>query len=359
MRKEANIKQWKELYDVAIKIKQLRPWEYLWYSDIITIMPLDEDEPVYCSVLGRMGEGFGIGTYIGFYAINDFYIMTNNKDIPQEQLLRYQNNLMCYFGEKEDLSIKEHEIIKDLDINFSGENEWIYFRSFEKGYTPFLLDELEVLKLTEVFKHLHEPLTAINKGLKVDFANGKSLLHRYDKERELWINCEASAIIPEIEYPVLIIQDEILITRLNKKKIVSENLEIDIVYLNSVINDENYDKPILPKLCILADCTTKKILSHDILQPDNQEVDILFNTIISYIMQVGKPKNILVRDKYIESLLSDICKKINVGLKVKEGLEVIDNILKQIGWYGHITEYAVMINAENSKNKPLLHCFIL
>lgn len=38
MRNEATLDEWKELYDIAIKIKDLKPWEYLYDMDIITIL---------------------------------------------------------------------------------------------------------------------------------------------------------------------------------------------------------------------------------------------------------------------------------------------------------------------------------
>lgn len=37
MRKEATIEQWKELYEVAIRIKEMKPWDKFWDLDIIGI----------------------------------------------------------------------------------------------------------------------------------------------------------------------------------------------------------------------------------------------------------------------------------------------------------------------------------
>jgi hypothetical protein len=328
MRKEAKLEQWRGLYDIAIKIKELKPWEYLWDLDVITIVSSYEKEPYYCSIMGRGGECFAIGTYVGFDAINDFYKIVDNKDIPQEQLIRYQNNMMCFFGNRDDLTRKEYKVIKDLGLKFRGKNNWIYFEKFQKGYEPYILDEQQVVELTEVFKHLYMALKAINKGLKVDFEAGNTLLRRYDEETKLWINYETPAIIPQRKYRVPVLQDEILVARLNKQKIIDEKLEIDIAYLNSVINDKKYDKPIITRMCILADCRTEAILGCNILTPDDEDVDTIFNMLINYIMKIGKPKTIIVRDEYIQSLLSDICERINVGLKIKGRLKAIDTFIE-------------------------------
>lgn len=37
MRKEATIGQWKELYEVATRIKEMKPWDKFWDLDIIGI----------------------------------------------------------------------------------------------------------------------------------------------------------------------------------------------------------------------------------------------------------------------------------------------------------------------------------
>ncbi|MEG6566294.1 hypothetical protein V6B95_04880 [Thermoanaerobacterium saccharolyticum] len=126
--------------------------------DIITILLPDEDEPVYCSIMGKGGEFFGIGSYIGFDAINNFYTMLKRDDVPDIQKIRFQddNVIMCHFGNREELTKGELKLVKDLELKFRGKNNWIYFHSFKKGYVPYLLDEEEVLFETEVFKHLFE-----------------------------------------------------------------------------------------------------------------------------------------------------------------------------------------------------------
>ncbi len=37
MRKEANLEQWRELYDVTLRIQSLQPWKFLWDMNLITL----------------------------------------------------------------------------------------------------------------------------------------------------------------------------------------------------------------------------------------------------------------------------------------------------------------------------------
>ncbi|HQO73065.1 MAG TPA: hypothetical protein PLJ53_10015, partial [Sedimentibacter sp.] len=111
MRNEASIEQWNKLYEVTINIKKLEPWNYLWDIDIITIILPEYEEPFYCSVMGKNGQCFAISVYKGFEAIHGFFKVVDAKNIPPFQLMRYQDNLTCYFGDREELSSKELKVI--------------------------------------------------------------------------------------------------------------------------------------------------------------------------------------------------------------------------------------------------------
>ncbi len=102
MRKEASIEQWNELYEVTISIKQLEPWNYLWDMDIVTIILSEYEEPFYCSVMGKAGQCFAISVYKGFEAVYGFYKIADAKKMPSLQIMRYQDNLTCYFGDREE-----------------------------------------------------------------------------------------------------------------------------------------------------------------------------------------------------------------------------------------------------------------
>lgn len=277
--------------------------------------------------MGRGGECFGIGVYIGFKAINDFFLMTDSDDMPSEQLIRYQNNITCYFGNREEITKDEYCIIKFLGLKFRGKNNWIYFRASEPGYVPFILDEKEVLKLTEIFKHLYMAIKALHRGVNVDFEGGNTLVRSFDKESKLWLNYEAPIFFPEIQYLVPVLQDEIMIQKLNKPKCANFNIQLDIAYLNSVINDKNYDKPLMARMCILADEKTGEIINQSFIKPEDEDVNIVFSLLINCIMLNGKPKTIIVRDSYIQSLLLDICKRIGINLRIKQSLESIDKFI--------------------------------
>lgn len=336
MRNEATLDEWKELYDIAIKIKDLKPWEYLYDMDIITILLPGADEPVYCSIMGKAGEFFGIGTYVGFDAMNNFYTMAKRDDVPDIQKIRFQddNVLMCHFGNREELTKEELKLVKDLELKFRGKNNWIYFHSFKKGYVPYLLDKEEVLLETEIFKHLFEALKDYVEGnVKINFENGNTLLRMYNKTKNLWTNQEAPILLPEPDYPQLVLQDELLIERINRQEANKSKIEVDIAYLTGAIRDKKYDVPVMDRLCILAESTSGLIVDQDFIFPDDNEIEIIFSMTVNYILNYGKPDTIIVRDDYVLNLLDDLCKKTGIKLKIKGKLKAIDYFVESFLGY--------------------------
>jgi hypothetical protein len=329
MREEASLSQWRQLFDVAQQIKKLKPWDYLWDLDVITISLPEYNDPFYCSIMGKEGSCFAVGVYEGADAINDFYEMAKHDDIPWEQLIRYQNNLMCYFGNRVDLEKGDFKILKDLEIKFHGKNEWIYFRSFERGYAPYVLNEQEVDTLTNVLFQLGRALEIFSKEkISVDFEKGNTLLRQFDGKRKEWDTVEFQHDVPSRIYLSHIFTDELLLARLKKQKSTWSIIEIDTLFLNASIKDENYEKPILPVLLALADFRTGAIINQEMLMPGGDHVEAIIKMIVSYILEYGKPQKIFVRDEYMASILSDLCSKIKISLQEQSFLEALDEFTK-------------------------------
>lgn len=330
MRKEANLEQWSKLYEVAIMIKELKPWEHLCDVDIITIA-IPNKEPFYCSIMGAGSECYAIGTYIGFDAINNFYNLLDKDDIPADQMIRYQddNVIMCYFGDREELTNKELKLIKDLGLKFRGKNNWTYFHSFQKGYVPYMLNEEEVLQETEVLQHLYMALKAhLEHGIKVEFDNGNTLMRIYSPEDDLWLNFEAPIQIPPRQYMIPVLEDEILITQLRKIKASRIEWELDIAHLYTTVNDKKYDRPVSGRICILTDKNNGMVIDQNMLTPMDDDIQAIFNIVIYNIFEHGRPTKIFVRDEEIYYKVEDLCKRTNINLEIRGRLDAIDSFVE-------------------------------
>ena len=331
MRKEASLEQWEQLYEVAIRLKALKPWLYLWDTDLVTIFLPDQEEPFFCSIMGRAGNCMAIATYPGYDAVEGFHYMANNPKIPPAQVIRYQNNLMLYLGDRDELTKSEWQVIKDLGIKFRGKNEWIYFRSFAPGYIPYLLERPQVVQLTQVLQQLFMALHGlIEHKIPVEYDNDEALYRKFDEKTDTWYTFAAPRIVPPRKTISIQLKDEMLVAKLAKLAATTKEIELDTLYLNSAIEEKGFDRPFLANLLMIADCGSGMIVDQRLLNPKDNIIENILGIFVDYLLKMGRPKTVYVRDEYIEDYLKDLCGRINVKLKVKGVLKALDALEKEL-----------------------------
>jgi hypothetical protein len=194
-----------------------------------------------------------------------------------------------------------------------------------------MLDQDEVIELTYVFQNLFMSLRAmIEKNLKIDFEEGNSLYRIYDKEQDLWLNFEGPMQIPNRRSMTIVVEDDLLIEKMKKQKYLKNAVEFDTAFINSVVEDKKYERPIMPKLLVIADSKTGIMLHYNVMLPEDDEIQQILDFFIDFILDKGKPKTIYVRDEYMQDLLSDLCKKINTKILISEELPSIDTFAESI-----------------------------
>lgn len=183
-------------------------------------------------------------------------------NIPGEYAMFSQNNLTCYWGNREELSEKQRKIIKDMGYRFRGKNQWLYFMSFQKGYFPYNMDKDEVRRMTEYLELLADAAAYYREnGLKTDFEHGK--MFYYSKEDGKVLAEERELPFTGYHFPTLTLTDDELIQELRDSQKVDTVLEADLVYSGAAVADEEYDRPANPCLCLLAEAKTGMMLKAD------------------------------------------------------------------------------------------------
>lgn len=137
MRKEATIEQWKELYEAATRIKEMKPQHKFWDLDIIGIREGNEEDTTFYSILGHGGDCYGIVVYEG---LNDFMMLTMQEqlNLATDYVMFSQNNLTCYWGNREESTNKQRKNIKEMGYKYRGKNQWLYFLLLRQDIIPII-----------------------------------------------------------------------------------------------------------------------------------------------------------------------------------------------------------------------------
>lgn len=328
MRTEATIEEWKRLYEVATRIRKLELWELLWDMDIIGIRVGEEPEnTVFYSILGKGGDCYGIAVYDGYDAFNSFLMlaMQEQMNLSVEYAMFNQNNITCYWGNREELSAKQREIIKELGYKYRGKNNWLYFLSYEPGYYPYNLNHDEAVRMTEHLENLEMAFTYYKEtGTNIGFENGNMFSFVYSADRKTWHYGEEPLPFTCYNFGNLVITDEELLGELSKVPKGTFLLEADVRPMGAAVSDKKYDKPANPAMSILTEANTGMIISCDMNEPNEDAMVGLAESVIGFIFKVGVPKEIRVSNVIVEAALEQICEICAIKLRRVKHLKGID-----------------------------------
>ena len=329
MRKEASIQEWKDLYQAATKIKELKPWEHFWDMDLIGIQEGNEEDTVFFSVLGRGGGCYGLVAYEGYEGLNDFLMLTMSEsmNLSMEYAMFSQHNLTCYWGNRDELSGKQREIIKELGYKYRGKNQWLYFMSYCAGYYPYNYDQDEVQRMTRYLGRLADALEYYKAhDMDGEFENANMYLYSYDRKMGQWGGQIQGLPFTMYRFNNLIITDDKLMEELSRAPRNQYILEADISYLGTQVSDKMYERPANPPLCLIVEAASEMILKADMLDPEEDPNVALAENLIGFIMEHGAPKEIRVTNVIMEAVLEHLCEAAGIRLRRVKHLAGLDGL---------------------------------
>ncbi|MEY8339112.1 hypothetical protein AALB16_14035 [Lachnospiraceae bacterium 62-35] len=336
MREEASIKEWGRLYEVATRIKEKKPWEQFWDMDLIAIRknPADDNDIVFISIMGKGGECYGISVYEGYRGLNDYIMLATGEqmNLTTEYILYSQHCLTCYWGNGDELSEEQKEIIKELGYKYQGKNQWLYFMSFLPGYYPFNFNRSEVERMIGYLENLEKALIYYEESkINVDFSKGNFYLFGWNEEEKKWEGREQQLPFTSYQLGSLMINNEEVIKNLKKVPKNQQILQADIIYMGVSVNGEKGDRPENPRLCLIGEKDSRAILRSDMAGVEEEACMILAETMVNLIFESGAPEEIQVSNVITESVLKPLCEICGICLKRVKKLTAIDDFQEKMG----------------------------
>lgn len=337
MRTEGDLSEWKKLYEVATRIKQLKPWQYLWDMDIVGILVGEEQEnTVFYSVLGKGGSSEGITIYEGYEAFNTFMMLTMNEkmNLSVEYAMFSQECLSLYWGNREELSVKQRNTIKELGYKYRGKNNWLYFMSYEPGYYPYNLDRDEVLRMTEYLENFEFAFTYyLQQGMQINFDKGNMFSFVFSEDKKSWNFGEKELPFTGYAFGRLTLSDQNLIANLKAAPKGNAILELDVVPLGASVTDKKYNKPVNPMVSVVVDASHGIVISCEMNEPDEDAIIMLANGLLDFIYHYGVPKEVRVSNVIVEAGLEEICGICKTKLKRVKKLPAIRDFMNSMSRY--------------------------
>jgi hypothetical protein len=141
---------WRELYQTAASFQLLAPWQ--WMDDTHVLGINNEHGVRLLSVLGSLGEVFGLASYRGSVGANFLLRLRHGDFAPENPDIRfYQDALLVDFVPRKGLRKEDRAIIQQLDFQppVRKPQRFPEFQSHKPGYVPWFVDEAEARLLLD------------------------------------------------------------------------------------------------------------------------------------------------------------------------------------------------------------------
>ena len=106
----------------------------------------------------------------------------------------------------------------------------------------------------------------------MDWDKGEILWRAYNEKTGLWNMFAESIPMVEREYPLIVLQDEVLRRRLKKRPKVGTEISVDFAYVHASIELEKYERPISPLLFVTLDHASGMVLDMKMVNPEDSEI---------------------------------------------------------------------------------------
>ncbi|HHV30518.1 DUF7309 domain-containing protein [Acetivibrio mesophilus] len=333
LKKEATLDEWKEIYDLAVKFRELRCWEWIRDTDIFGVQHPKTGENAYCCVLGNGGDIFGLNAYIGERGLES-YMDTLYDTVPQDDILYIQDCIALSFEDREMLDKKDLNKIRELGLKFRGRNQWPKFRSFKPGYCPWYIDADELEKMKHVIEQVIDVVTRCkeDKSLLMTDDDSKILVRVPTRKKNdlVWKDKYMKVEFNEKDYSEYGQIDELALKRIKHSKAKKMGVwELDFFHVPALVKEG--ERPYYPLVFLAADGETGIML--DLLMTSNfegymKEFQDAFVQLLAKIKAL--PEAIVIQRKDVLMAIEPVTRKLGVKIEPVEELIVIEEFRKSL-----------------------------
>ncbi|NUM48604.1 MAG: hypothetical protein HUU38_28180 [Anaerolineales bacterium] len=341
-----SLDEWRALYGVAQKIKEIEPWEMMYEDELFAVQNPETGEIGYVSIMGAGGEHFSVSVYLGTMGIHGFFRiqeMAMDGDFSPEVAFSVPQ-LQASFEDRAMLEDQDRAVIKQLGLKFRGANAWPMFRSYRPGYMPWLLEAEEARFLTYVLEQTVEVMAQLDEledGEEL-FPDGENdlLLRAPTKQPDGSLRWENQLHqIPEPEgQRIQLKMDPEAFQALAQLPVVKQKLEIDL-FLSPAGVREKGKRPYFPYLLLVVEPKSTYILGMEMLRPDPTLLDMYGQTpflVIKQLLQFGgRPQEIAIKSPILAQLLPSLMNQLGIRLKQVDRLRATEQVQNSLmGHFG-------------------------
>ncbi len=330
--------QWSGLYEAAIRIRELSPWEWMTEADVFGVKDPPSEEIGFVSVMGMLGEHYAVALYPNPRALYGLLALEEaGPDINPDALLEIPQ-IQLSFEDRGDLENRDRRLIKELGFKFRGRKEWPMFRSYRPGFVPWFVEAEEARLLVQALEQLLEVAPRFREDpslLTPGGAEGESYLVRVEhgEHREgpasagtpvwedgapVWED-RVMEVPPPEPLPIEIEIDPETLESLESLPQGGYELEIDLFMSPTPIQEEKEARPVLPYMLLFVEAESGMVLGTELLDPTPSLESMWGSVPLTVARQLARleaiPREITVDSELLFTLLQPLAESSRLELK--------------------------------------------
>ena len=348
------------MYELALRFYNAKLWDLI-YDDELFAVGLSDGEIGYCSIMGRMGDHYALGLYVGDEGYRSYRRILDTDfdaldDAAMSHLKTSQSCLMCSFEDKELLSPPELAEVKRYGEahgkRIRGRNAYPRFLKHSPGRLPWpfdfsALDEQRICQALEAAIALKRML----RQHSLDELGFHSMQEHAEKipllvfERERWVVKYTLLPSAEIAYPEPTFENEVMAAHLRRKE-KTGGWECGTARLPRPVRAEGHalEAPYFPFVLVAVDLESGYVMQP--IATDGEDAGEIVNGFAQLLMESKVPESIFCAEERCFSLLKDFCAKAGIELaKVTETVllsDAVSDLLDHMATYDEDPEQMEM-----------------
>jgi len=343
--KAPTLEESKRLYELAAKLKELAPWEWMDESEIFGVQNPETGEIGFVSTMGMMGEHLSVGVYLGAEGLYGFWDFQEEGHEAEPLALFEIPQLQVSFENRENLEKQDRDLHKKLGLKFRGTQNYPLFRSIKPGFLPWFITSDEARMLIYAIEQTLEvaPRVRENSDILIDESDAENevvLVRVAEKQGAKFVWRDEWREIPppaEEEFTIAIPQgliDELKDFPQAKNFVLEAAL---FIMPNPVA--EKGKRPYFPKMLMLADGQSGMILGFQLIQPQATDTENYAEISRHFFEALRKPEvrpqEIRVGSDLLFDLLKGLNQQLNIKLRQTDDLPAIEAAREGIfGFFG-------------------------
>jgi hypothetical protein len=338
---EPTLEEWSRLYEAAIGVKAMAPWQWMEEADVFGVQNPEGDGLGFVSVMGILGEHLSVAVYLGAEGLSDFWALSQLGDaVPAEAVLGIAH-MQASFEDREQLTSRDRDVIKALGLRFRGRQAWPLFRSYRSGYLPWHLEAPEVRFLALVLEQTMDVAPRFKEDPTMwDDLDSEDYLMRVPREEGQVLQWEDQIVgVPPVEpAPIPLIMTREAVDQARQLPRGRHTLEVDSFMMPTPTADERDDRPFFPHMLLVVERDSGMVLGSELLKPEPSLEAMwgsLSDVLARQLVSLGSvPAQIKVRTPFDAGLLQPLADELGIEVKVARVLRSLDEAMESlIQWF--------------------------